>query len=277
MSKLPFMPLYVSDYDAATTYLSLEEDGLYGRILRMMWATPNCSLPDDKDWLIKRLRITEQQYADVFLFIKKEYFKVSRGRIYQKRLQSEYVKANGIVKARSDAGKKGGRPKSLKIKEKDKSKGSVLSKQTESKPKASTVTSTVTVIEDKPPTPLKGDVEVITHRGRNLKGKKAEEFLLFWDTFSYKTGKAQAASSWRDISGYSDSILDDILLAAQKESARRPSLIAENKTPKMAQGWITARRWEDEFEKPKGRHSESPEDFGVDADAEITATITRVT
>ena len=27
----------------------------------------------------------------------------------------------------------------------------------------------------------------------------------------------------------------------------RPQLIATDKTPKMAQGWITARRWEDEI------------------------------
>jgi len=144
MSKLPFMPLYIADYDAATSYLSAEEDGVYGRVLRMMWTTPNCSLPDDKEWLIKRLRLSDHQYETIFLFIKSEYFKVKKGRIYQKRLQEEYVKAKLIIKARSEAGKRGGRPKSQKINGKDKSKGSVLLKQNESKPKASTSTSTST-------------------------------------------------------------------------------------------------------------------------------------
>ena len=148
MSKLPFMPLYVADYESATSFLTIEEDGLYSRTLRLMWASPNCSIPNDEKWIIKRLRISETQYNDVFLFIKEEYFKVRKGRIYQKRLQEEYGKANGIVKARSEAGKRGGVVKPLKNNKKDASKASNLINQNASKTEASTVTVTSTVISN---------------------------------------------------------------------------------------------------------------------------------
>jgi len=156
MSKLPFMPLYVPDYDGATNYLSVAEDGMYLRALRLMWVTPGCSIPNDKDWILRRMRITEAEY-DTFLYVKEEFFTVKRRRLCQKRLQEEFGKANGIIKARSEAGKKGGRPKSLNKQEIDESKGSNLLKQNESKPKASTSTSTTTASKKETPcNPPKG-------------------------------------------------------------------------------------------------------------------------
>lgn len=130
--------------------------------------------------------------------------------------------------------------------------------------------------KNNPPTPLDGGSCVITHKGKNLAGKLADQFDQFWDAFNYKTGKAQAASSWRDIAGYSDDLFAKIMAGAKREADRREELFGKGQTPKMAQGWITARRWEDEIVEPKGRHSENPEDFGVDADSEITVKIERV-
>jgi hypothetical protein len=93
---------------------------------------------------------------------------------------------------------------------------------------------------------------IITKKKRKLNGSKYQAFMRFWDAFAYKDGKAEAADSWLDIVGYSPELVMVIIEAAKQEAIRRPELLSQNKTPKMAQGWITARRWEDENKQGPG-------------------------
>lgn len=88
--------------------------------------------------------------------------------------------------------------------------------------------------------------EIITKKKRKLSGKRLETFLLFWEAFNYKKGKAEAADSWLDIPNMTLALVNGIVLAAKSEANGRSDLITSGKTPKMAQGWLTARRWEDE-------------------------------
>ena len=85
-----------------------------------------------------------------------------------------------------------------------------------------------------------------TKKGRKIKGQALIDFNDFWDAFGYKSGKPSAADSWLDIPNYSRDLFQKIMAKAHKECKRRKDLIAAGRTPKMAQGWITDRRWEDE-------------------------------
>jgi len=87
----------------------------------------------------------------------------------------------------------------------------------------------------------------LTKKGKTLEGKRLETFLAFWDVFNYKSGKAEAADSWLAIPTLTDKIVGEILHAARQEAIRRPELKKRGTTPKMAQGWLTSRRWEDEM------------------------------
>ena len=87
---------------------------------------------------------------------------------------------------------------------------------------------------------------IITKKKKRLEGKRLGTFLLFWDAFDYKTGRAEAADAWLEIPTLTEKIVSDILSAAKKEAERRSKIKADGKTPKMAQGWISGRRWEDE-------------------------------
>jgi len=78
------------------------------------------------------------------------------------------------------------------------------------------------------------------------KTDRMADFELFWNAFAYKKGKGGAEKSWLAIKNYSPDLLGKILDAAKKEAANRPAILAKGLTPKMAQGWITERRWEDE-------------------------------
>jgi hypothetical protein len=87
----------------------------------------------------------------------------------------------------------------------------------------------------------------LSKKGRKLTGKRLESFELFWKTFDYKTGKAEAADSWLDIPTLSGQILARIIEAAKSEASGRLELRSQGRTPKMAQGWLSSRRWEDEI------------------------------
>ena len=113
----PFIPLYVDDFEAATAHLTLEEDGLYNRLLRLSWRTPGCSLPTDHAWIARKVRMPLDEFERVGAALLTEFFKVQRGRYVQRRLRDEYENISRKKSARQNAGKKGGDRKALNSKE----------------------------------------------------------------------------------------------------------------------------------------------------------------
>ncbi len=90
-----------------------------------------------------------------------------------------------------------------------------------------------------------------TKNSKRLRGKMLEAFFRFWEAFGYKEGLREAADSWLKIKWPEDNapknkLFFDILKAAKRENDERNEKIARGSTPKMPQGWLTARRWEDE-------------------------------
>lgn len=106
--SIPYLTLYVSDYDADTAHLTLAEDGAYMRLLRLCWRTPGCSLPDDDAWIMRRMRCGQDEFCSVVQPVIDEFFKRMKGRIYSPRLSREFKKANEVSGKRSSAGRKGG-------------------------------------------------------------------------------------------------------------------------------------------------------------------------
>ena len=94
-------------------------------------------------------------------------------------------------------------------------------------------------------------------KGKERKGKKIcsfdnerlSDFIIFWDEFDFKRGKGGAESSWMKISNYSKELFEEIIKGAKREAQRRPQLVKSGISPKWPQGWITERRWEDEYEE----------------------------
>lgn len=123
--SVPYMPFYVSDFEADTAHLTIEEDGAYNRLLRLCWRTPGCSVPNDKEWIRRQMRVDPDTFDRLVKPLIKEFFKTSRGRVYQERQQFEYEKVYNKAVASRKNGKFGGRPaKSLKNNETGKPEGS---------------------------------------------------------------------------------------------------------------------------------------------------------
>ncbi len=109
--SIPYYPMYPTDFEADTSHLTLAEDGAYNRLLRLMWMTPGCSLPDDDKWIMRRMRASKKEYEAIIKPIICEFMKRKKGRVYSPRLRSEFENLNATFLKRQKAGKKGGRPK----------------------------------------------------------------------------------------------------------------------------------------------------------------------
>ena len=85
----------------------------------------------------------------------------------------------------------------------------------------------------------------LTAKKRKLTGERLTTFNQFMDTFGDKRGRAQAADVWIDLK-ITRKVFDDIIRGATRYAKQRATIQAQGHTPKMAQGWLSGRRWEDE-------------------------------
>lgn len=91
---------------------------------------------------------------------------------------------------------------------------------------------------------------ILSKKGKKLSGKRLNAFNRFWQSFNFKKGKADAIDAWLAIPQLTNDLVDEICLAAEKESRSRLKKMSTDNSykPKWAQGWISSRRWEDEEE-----------------------------
>lgn len=108
MSRLPWFPLFPQDYDADTADLTLEEDGLYSRMLRKAWYTSpdGCSLPADVSELSRTLSLPQRTLNRLSTVIDR-YWVVDGDRIVSTRLREEAEKSGNKSKSQSDRAKRG--------------------------------------------------------------------------------------------------------------------------------------------------------------------------
>lgn len=117
--SLPYFPMYPTDFEADTAHLNLEEDGAYNRLLRLMWMTPGCSIPDDPAWIARRMRVDMVTFLRLIEPIIGEFCQRKNGRVLSPRLQREWKKADETSRKRSEAGKRGGRQKAIEFAKED--------------------------------------------------------------------------------------------------------------------------------------------------------------
>jgi uncharacterized protein YdaU (DUF1376 family) len=133
MSQYPSLPLFTDAYIADTAHLTNEEHGAYLRLLMFAWRAPDCALPDDDVKLARMLGLTAKKWTALKVAVM-AFWTLRDGRWVQSRLSRERQFVEEKIAKRRDAGRLGGRPKSLKNHESHKANGS----QQESKPKAPT-------------------------------------------------------------------------------------------------------------------------------------------
>lgn len=83
-------------------------------------------------------------------------------------------------------------------------------------------------------------------RRRWLSPDQSALFLDFWKAWADPRGRAEAAWAFSEIVGFSAELVRGrIIPAARAYAIERQDLKRQGRTPKMAQGWLNGRRWED--------------------------------
>lgn len=83
-------------------------------------------------------------------------------------------------------------------------------------------------------------------RKRWLSPEMSALFLEFWNAWADPRGRAEAAWAFSEIVEFSaDLVRIRIIPAAKAYAIEREELKRQGRTPKMAQGWLNGRRWED--------------------------------
>ena len=107
------MPLYIGDYQGDTQHLTRDEHGAYVLLLMAMW-TAGGRLQNDPRRLANIAKASAAEWKALAPTIMAFFHLDEDGSLYQKRLLVERQRADQRSVARSEAGKRGGRPKSEK-------------------------------------------------------------------------------------------------------------------------------------------------------------------
>ena len=96
MAEFPALPLFTDALTADTSHLSDDEFGRYVRLLILCWRLPNCKMPRDEVWHIRRHRVNSQQFNDLYKTLLEEFFQCDGNWYYQKRLLAEFSRLRAI-------------------------------------------------------------------------------------------------------------------------------------------------------------------------------------
>lgn len=253
--SLPYFPMFPSDFEAKTSHLTLEEDGAYNRLLRLMWMTPGCSLPDDDQWIMRRMRVDEDTFRRVVLVVIDEFCIRKNGRVSNAKLTQVFDESKEKHERRVLAGSRGGKAKALRSKEKQPSNAKAKLKQPKPEPEPNIGDTNVSLLRDSPDR-FDDFWNQYPHRGGAKKGRKPSEQ-------KFKAALKSGATPEQIIAGAIRYAEDSRVIAGY---AKDPAT------------WLNQRGWEDEIEPAStingtggnGRASGSGDSM-VDAFARVAA------
>ena len=158
MAKFAALPIFTDALLADTGHLTHDEFGRYMRLLIITWRTPECVIPNDPEWLSKRLQLSPLEYGEKIKPLILEFFTPCEddAKLMQKRLRKEY----DYVISKSEAGRVAAEKRWEKEKAIENKRKTPMRNGCETD--APTPTPTPTPTNNKiPPTPKGGAIEVV--------------------------------------------------------------------------------------------------------------------
>jgi len=216
--SIPYFPMYPTDFEADTSHLTLLEDGVYNRLLRLCWMTPGCSIPADEEWVMRRLRARTDDEKEAVRTVLSEFFQTQNNRWVNHRLTVEYSKAKAFRDKQSENGKKGGRPcKSLKTNE----TGERVGKAKKSPPEP----------EPEP------NISIV-------------RFDEFWGVYPHRDGVKRNKKGARQkyVKAVKSGVAEDVLISAAKAAHRDKRVIEGYARDPVT--WLNQEGWSDEISAP---------------------------
>lgn len=105
MADYPAIPLFTDSYMRDCGHLTDAEHGRYFLLLMLMWQTPRCRIPNDPEWIARKLRRSVDAYYSEIEPLIKEFCNSTGNYLYQKRLQREYNYLKKTSKTQSERAK----------------------------------------------------------------------------------------------------------------------------------------------------------------------------
>jgi uncharacterized protein YdaU (DUF1376 family) len=104
VATFPALNVWTDAWLADTAHLPRVDRDIYFHLLVLMWRTPNCRVPNDIDWISRKLRCTADE-VPILQSVIREFCKSSGNFVSQKRLTLEYSAALHRSKVASDNAK----------------------------------------------------------------------------------------------------------------------------------------------------------------------------
>lgn len=154
---------------------------------------------------------------------------------------------------------------------------SIIYKETERKEKKKSTRAS------KKPTPEPPEATYTTSKGKIIRGLLCDWFEEFWKAYAYPKGKAQAADSFLALEWSAPlkthgrqapedwTLYQKVIFGARKEAEGRQAILDRGSTPKWAQGWLTARRFDD-YEITEKSDEDLCEDCGFEVGSDAWGT-----
>lgn len=90
MAEFPAMPFWTDAYMLDTGHLTDAEHGRYLLLLILMWRSPECRIPNDPEWICRKLCRTDAEYHAEIMPLIKEFCTTDGNYVYQKKLQEQF-------------------------------------------------------------------------------------------------------------------------------------------------------------------------------------------
>lgn len=101
MAEFPALPIWTDAYMLDCGHLSDAEHGRYFLLLMLIWRSPECRIPNEPDWIARKLKRTLAEYENDILPLIKEFCKNTGNWITQKRLSKEHFYLKNKSKSQS--------------------------------------------------------------------------------------------------------------------------------------------------------------------------------
>lgn len=90
MAEFPALPLWTDSYIADCAHLSFVEHGAYLSLLLLMWRSPECRVPNDDEWIMRKLRCDADAMRTHVRSVMREFCETDGNWVTQKRLRKEW-------------------------------------------------------------------------------------------------------------------------------------------------------------------------------------------
>lgn len=251
-----FYKHHIGDYAAATAHLSILEDGVYSRLIRIYYRDEK-PLPIDLRAVQRLACARSEDEREAVQLVLEEFFVLAEDGWHSKRCDEEIAKAQMQAETNKRIAEEREARKQARIVQQSSTNRaeSINESSTNERNESSNDQSTNRQPSHKPDstsqTPDKS-------KGKSLE-RQAARFSEFWAEYPVKKGKAAAEAKWkaRNLDALADRILADV--RARKIRDRQ---WLDGYAP-HASTYVNGRGWEDEIEapKPNGRSASAGDIF----------------